>query len=220
MTDIIDEVVASFRQIRIMQQGLRDADHSCGEPSCHRLLEGAWDRIGRLIEISTDAELEVCFPFMFGTGPPDLEQLRDAVADIRDLREAVDEARLQPAASPGWRRAATAARSLCMRHLDCQERALARYCRRAPRSERMKLAGQWRAFSSARMADLVPSAQRDGQACQFCRWPLTGGHRHVLDSRSLGIYCSCDVCHGLFQQLKACPDHHRRNGTLSSARAR
>lgn len=219
MTDIIDEVIASHRPVRFMRQALCDAGHLCGDPSCHGRLERAWDRLACLIEINTDAEQEICYPSMFGTSPAGLEQLRDAVADIRDLQEAVDEVRLQSAGSPGWRRTVTAALYLCMRHLGRQERALADYCHRATVQQRTKLAGQWQAFTAARIADLVPSAQRDGSACQFCQWPLTGGHRHVLDTQRLGIYCSCEVCHGLFQQLKACPDHHPSGGWLSSARA-
>lgn len=202
MRDIIAVVRADYRRIRHMQEALHDAGRYCSDPCSRRVLASVWNRLAFLIEMNADAEEEICHLPMFGTSPQALDQIQDAVADLGEIRAAIDEARLQPAGSVIWWRAVRAALSASARHCDRQEGGvLAEFRRRAARSRREKLADQWLAFTSARIAELVPPARQGGAVCEFCEWPLANRHRHVLDAQRRGIFCSCDVCHDLSRRI-------------------
>lgn len=206
MADITEVIRADHRRIQRLQGALRDADRSSSDTGSLRVAAHVWNRLAFLIEMNADAEQEICLLPMFGTGPAALEQVQDAVADLDDVRAAVDEARLQPARSAAWRRAVRAAIALNERHISRQEQGVlaAFRCRAGPELRR-KLADEWQAFTSARITELVSPAQQDGRSCHFCEWPLGIRHRHVLDAQHLGIFCSCDVCHGLSRQSKIGP---------------
>lgn len=200
MVDVIDVIYADHRRIRRMQHALREVDRHRGTRASRRVLARVWDRLAFLIEVNADGAEEICHLPVYGRSPLGLERIYDAVADLDDIRAAVAEACSQPAGSAAWRRAAEAAVSANSQHLDYRERGpLADFARRAPRPLREQLGGQLRAFTAARIAELVPAGQHDGTACWYCEWPLTARHHHVLDGQRLGIFCSCDVCHGLSQ---------------------
>lgn len=200
MVDVIDVIYADHRRIRRMQHALGQVDRHRSTLACRRVLARVWDRLAFLIEVNADGEEEICHLPMYGRSAPGLERIYDAVADLDDIRAAVAEACSQPAGSAAWRRAAEAALIVNSQHLDYRERGpLADFARRAPRPLREQLGGQLLAFTAARIAELLPAAQQDGTACRYCEWPLTTLHHHVLDGQRLGIFCSCDVCHGLSQ---------------------
>ena len=135
----------------------------CSDPASRRVLASVWDRLAFLIEMTADAEEEICHLAVYGTGPLALERIQGAEAELDDIRAAVAEACLQPAGSAARRRAATAALTANRQHLDHRERGpLAGFACRASHALQEELAGQWLAFTSARIAERVPPAQRDG----------------------------------------------------------
>ena len=206
MADILDVIRVDHQRLQRMQQALRDADrYGSREASSVHAIARVWERLAFLIQMNADAEQEICHLPMSGIRLVALEQLQEAMADLDDVRAAVDEALLQQAGSVAWWRAVRAAISINEQRIGRERGMLADFGRGAGRALRERLADEWLAFTSARITEFVPTARQDGGACQFCRWPLAGRHRHVLDAQHLGIFCSCDVCHDLSRQVKIDP---------------
>jgi hypothetical protein len=157
MAGIIGLILADHRRILFMQQALHDADRGCRDGRSGRALASVWDRLAASIEIHADAEEEICYPAMFGTSPRARQQMRDAIAGLDDIREAIGEARLHPVGSAAWRQAVQDASWACEQHSGHQDlRVLADFRRRADRSLRCKLGSQWSAFTRREAARKRP----------------------------------------------------------------
>ena len=151
MSDIVDLIRADHQRILRARRALREfAGEPGGSSSCGRA-RAAWADLAALIEVHADAEEEICHLPMYGRSARGLAMIQDAVADLDDIREAVQEAALQPPCSPGWWRAVTAVLSGCAEHCDRQERGvLASFQRSASGPLREGLAAEWLAFTAAR----------------------------------------------------------------------
>jgi hypothetical protein len=160
MADIIELILADHRRIRRLQAGLRVAARLCGsEPSW--ILPRTWDELAAVIERHIAAEEEICWPAVSVARPDTLAQLREVIADGEDIREAIAEAALQPAGSPGWWRAVNDALHDCSSCLDREERGLlATLARHADPALRDRLGRQWLAFLAARTSDNAVPAPR------------------------------------------------------------
>ena len=88
------------------------------------MLAHVWERVTHLLDSRTRAEEEICYLAMFGPGSPLGEWRRDAVPDHDDIREAIEEALLQPAGSALWWGAARAVLAASADHLDREEREM------------------------------------------------------------------------------------------------
>lgn len=76
---------------------------------------------------------------------------------LLNIREALQEARLQPVASPTWWQAVTDALRACREHLDSYEHSLlADFGQRARPQLLSQLTRQWAAFTAARTRDTQP----------------------------------------------------------------
>jgi hypothetical protein len=194
--DIVELVVAGQQRILLIQRALRDA----GRPRASAwALATVWDRLADMIDVHAAAEEEICYLPMVAASSWSREQMQDAVAELGEIRDAAAEARLLPVASRSWWRAVTTAVSACAEHFDHQEQGvLADFRSRADRTLRQQIGGQWSAFVTARIADLITDDQVGDQACQGCGWPLPVGHCHVLDAKNLAISCLCACCYELY----------------------
>ena len=150
MTDIVELIRADHQRIQHARQALQELAGERGGSACGRAV-AAWRQLAALIEAHADAEEEICHLPMYGNGSRGLAMIRDAVADLDDIREAVGEAALQLPCSPGWWQAVRAALSGCAEHCEHQERGiLSDFQLSASAPLREKLAAQWLAFTAAR----------------------------------------------------------------------
>jgi anti-sigma B factor antagonist len=199
VADIIELVLAGQQRILLTQRALRDAGRPGGQRGSASALATVWDRLADMIEVHTAAEEEICYLPMVAASSWSREQMQDAVAELGEIRDAAGEARLLPVCSRSWWRAVTAALSACVEHFDHQEQGvLADFRSRVDRTLRQQLGGQWSAFVTARICDLVPGGQVGDAACQRCQWPLPVSHWHVLDSKNLAVSCTCPCCYQLY----------------------
>jgi hypothetical protein len=194
--DIVELVVAGQHRILLIQRALRDAGRPRGSAWA---LATVWDRLADMLDVHAAAEEEICYLPMVAASSWSREQMRDAVAELGEIRDAAAEARLLPVGSRSWWRAVTAALSACAEHFDHQEQGvLADFRSRADRTLRQQLGGQWSAFVTAGIADLAPDGQVGDQACERCEWPLPVSHCHVLDATNLAVSCLCPCCYELY----------------------
>ena len=163
-----------------------------------------WERLAALIEAHADAEEEICHLPMFGSSPQAVEQIGEEAADLDDIREKVNEARLQAPGSPLWWREVEAAVSACLAHIDQHQHGIqADFRRRADRAEREQLGRQWAAFLTARLGDLMPGTHASGPRCQVCELPIPDDHPHVLDGGHAAVLCPGQPCHEWSHQQDA-----------------
>jgi hypothetical protein len=165
MTDIIELIMADHRRIRRLQAGLRAAARLCGsEPSW--VLPRTWDGLAEVIQTHITAEEEICWPAVSAAGLDDPAEVQELIADAEDIREAIAEAALQPAGSPGWWRAVNDALGDCSCCLDREERGLlVTLARHADPVLRDRLGLQWLTFLAAHSSDrAVPAPRAPSQA--------------------------------------------------------
>ncbi len=198
MADIIELVEADQQRIRHLWDVLRQAGgaSSAAEPGP---MAGVWERLAAPIEAHADAEEEICHLPMYGSTPQAVERIGEEAAELEDVRELVDEARLAPAGSPAWWREVEVAVSACLAHLERHQCGIeADFRRRAGRAEREQLGRQWSAFMTARLGDLLPRAHAGGPGCQVCELPIPDDHQHVLDGGHAAVLCACQPCYEEF----------------------
>jgi len=94
---------------------------------------------------------------MFGPGSRPGEW-RDALADHDDIREAIEEALLQPSGSALWWGAARVALAVSADHLNREERdILESWLPRLTMRRRLELGRQWLAYVAASRLELGPA---------------------------------------------------------------
>lgn len=176
MADIIDLVLADHQRIRclITAPGKVRRQLPVPAPAPAWAVAATWHQLAGLLDLHTRAEEEICYLPMSGGGQAAAGQIEDALADHGDIREAMAEARLQPAGSAQWWQAAGFALAACPGHLSREESGvLAAFARRADPALRQRLGCQWLAFCTA----WTPRPERTGTV----RWPaVTHSHRHCL----------------------------------------
>jgi hypothetical protein len=138
------------------------------------MLAHVWQRLAGLLEAHTRAEEEICYLLVFGSGPGAAERRREAIADHDDLREAISEASLQPAGSPPWWRAVSAALEATGSHLDREERAVQDGLTGLTMSQRRGLGRQWSAFIAAWTLDSARQARANSPAAGPHGTPFPG----------------------------------------------
>jgi hypothetical protein len=161
VTDIVDLIMDDHARIRRLFAALDSAaryrestadigKHTPGQ----RMLNEAWARLARSLELHTEAEEEICYPHVPAAREP-TPALAECCADHRDIREALADARLREPGSRAWWRAVAAARTACGRHFPAEEQnVLAPFHRCSPPELRKDLARRWRTFILARLRDL------------------------------------------------------------------
>lgn len=150
MADIIDLILGDHQRIRRLMAALDQARCHPQGPRSARAVADRWEQLAGLLDRHTRAEEEICYLPMSGSGLAATGQLADARADHADIREAAAEARLQPAGSAPWWRAAGFALAACTGHLSHEESGvLAPFARRADPALRHTLGRQWLAFCTA-----------------------------------------------------------------------
>lgn len=155
--DIIELILADHRRIRRLCGALEDAVRQSSDPGHGWMLAPAWERLAGLLEEHTRAEDEICRLPMFRCLPRASGSRREAIGDHDDIREAISEASLQPAASVPWRRAVRAVVTTSTNHIDWEEReVLAQSRLRLTLARRRELGRQWSACIAAWRLDAMP----------------------------------------------------------------
>lgn len=154
MADIVEVILADHRRIRRLVAAVQESGRRGDAASAAWPLGPVWRRLAAIVELHAEAEQEICYLEMFGSGPPGAAQWRDAVADHDDIRAMLAEAALQPAGSPAWWRAVAPATRLICDQMEAEERGvLACFARRAAPQLRHELAQRWASFVAARIRD-------------------------------------------------------------------
>lgn len=153
--DIIDLIMADHRRIRRLGGVLRDTgQESHGIGNSAWVLGEVWARLADLIDLHLGAEEEVCLPAFYGTDPSGREQRKNLIADHEDIRNAMQEASLQPAGSVTWWLAAGDALGACNEAFRREEQhTLPKFARHADDAQRCHLARQWQAYMAAPIRD-------------------------------------------------------------------
>jgi hypothetical protein len=155
--DIIELIMADHRRIRRFREVLDNAVRGGPASGSGWMLAHVWERVTHLLDSHTRAEEEICYLPMFGPGSHLGEGRRDAVADHDDIREAIEEALLQPVGSALWWGAARAALADSADHLNREERdMLVGWLPRLTMRRRLELGHQWLAYVAARRLELAP----------------------------------------------------------------
>lgn len=153
MADIVEVILADHRRIRRLVAAVQETGRR-GDTASAWPLGPVWRRLAGLVELHAEAEQEICYLEMFGSGPPGAARWRDAVADHDDIRAMLAEAALQPAGSPAWWRAVFPATRLICDQMEAEERdVLACFARCAAPQLRHELAQRWASFVAARIRD-------------------------------------------------------------------
>jgi hypothetical protein len=164
MADIVTLVLRDHARIRRMFAELdevRDDTIRLGR---------LWPELAWLLTAHVDAAEEIVRLPVLGGGAGGPAALREVTDIDDDIREAVAEARLQPAGSLRWRLAVRAARAAADQHIEVIESGpLPRFRRRAPGRVRVILGRHWTAFMAAR--------RRDGRDSEAIRLPRQTGTR-------------------------------------------
>ncbi len=147
-------------------EGLSDSARYGGGQDAACSLAPVWRRLAGVLDIHAEAEQEIWFPALFGHSHEQDAQIREAIADHDDIREAAREAALHPVASAAWSRAVVAVLRLTPDHIAREENGpLAIFARRAAPELRHELGRQWAAFTAARIRD-TPAGRWTGTASQ------------------------------------------------------
>lgn len=156
--DVIALIMADHRRIRRFREVLDDAARGGPAPGSGWMLAHVWERVTDLLGSHTRAEEEICYLPMFGPGSRLGKCRRDAVADHDDIREAIEEALLQPVGSALWWNAARAALAASVDHLNREERdILVSWLPQLTMRRRLELGRQWRGFVAARRLEQAPA---------------------------------------------------------------
>ena len=152
--DILDLILAHHRRIRRLADVLEAAAPRGSADGGARVAGLMWSRLAELLEVCAEAEREICFPPLFSASHDSDLQWLEALADQADIRAAVQEAALQPAGSPAWWRAVSAATRFTRTHLDTVElRLLAPFARDVTPERRRLLGEQWVRLTAALRRD-------------------------------------------------------------------
>ena len=154
MADVIQLIHADHQRICALLDALDDLMRCRGNAWAAVSLARTWQELRGLLDLHTQAEEEICFIALFGPGPEAAAQMREAVADHEDIREAVREADLQPIGSVAWWRPVTAIRQAASHHIVHEERGpLAAFADSAAPALRGELGRQWLSFVGALLRD-------------------------------------------------------------------
>jgi hypothetical protein len=181
-TDIIDLIMADHRRIRRLCLTLGSMARRAGDSGAGWMLAHVWQRLAGLLEAHTRAEEEICYLPVFGSGQGAAERRREAIADHDDLREAIREASLQPAGSPPWWRAVSAALEATASHLDREGRAVQDGLTALTMSQRRSLGRQWSAFIAAWTLDAARQTRANSPAADPHATPLPGRRSRMPQS--------------------------------------
>ena len=212
MADIIELILDDHRRIQLLREELHAAVGLADDPAAGETLATAWDSLADLIDLHLSDLGEIGLRLVPAAGAPNPApagpDLPYAAAAHDAIRVAVATARLQPAGSGPWWQAVRTALSIWTEQVDHVERAvLPGVGRGTDGAQRDQLGRRWLTFRAARLLDLSPRAALDAPVCQFCRQPIPGNHRHILDARSRAVFCACATCSELF---------HREIGPVSA----
>jgi hypothetical protein len=206
MADIIEVIADDHRRIRLLREALHAAAAGQdGNPAAGDTLASAWDSLAGLIELHLRGQDEICLRSAAGIEPggePGTGERMRAAADVHDgIREAVADARLQPAGSGPWWQAVKAALSIWTVQLDQRQQAIFPGPGRGPDgAPRDRLGRRWLAFRAGMLLDLSSRAAPGAPVCQFCQGPIPVSHRHVLAAQERAVFCACPACSDLFHR--------------------
>lgn len=154
MADVIQLIQADHQRVRALLDALDDLMPNGSAAGRTAAMSLAWRQLRALLDLHTEAEEEICFIALFGRGTEAATQMREAIADHEDIREAVQEADLQPIGSAAWWRPVTAIRRLASQHIVREEQGpLAAFASSAAPGLREELGRQWLSFVDARVRD-------------------------------------------------------------------
>jgi hypothetical protein len=162
--DIVELILADHRRIGRLCQALYDtARYDDGPPRPDWMLGHVWQRLADLLVAHTQAEEELCYLPLFGTGGQATERLRDSIADHDDIRGTIGEAAGQPVGSAAWWHTVRTVMTVSAEHLEHEERdVLPAWLPGLTMSRRRELGRQWCAFMAAWRPDatLTPRPRR------------------------------------------------------------
>lgn len=148
--DVIELIMADHRRIGRLSDVLYDAARQDGGRGPDWMPGHVWQRLADLLVMHTQAEEQICYLSMFGSGAGAAERMRDSVADHDDIRAVIGEASVQPVGSVPWWRAVRTAIAVSAEHLEREERYILPGCLlELTMSRRKELGGQWCAFIAA-----------------------------------------------------------------------
>ena len=154
MADIIQLIQADHQRICALLDALDDLRRYRGAAGTTASLARTWAQLRGLLDLHTEAEEEICFITLYGRGAEPAARMREVIADHEDIREAVQEAGLQPTGSAAWWRLVTAIRRSASQHIVREEQGLlAAFAGRAAPGQCEELGRQWLSFVGARVRD-------------------------------------------------------------------
>jgi Hemerythrin HHE cation binding domain len=154
MADVIQLIQADHQRICALLDALGDLSQHRGAARASASLARTWQQLHGLLDLHTEAEEEICFIAVFGRSAAAAAPLREAIADHEDIREAIQEADLQPFGSAAWWRPVAAIRPTASQHIARVEQGpLAAFADRAAPGVREELGRRWLAFVDARVRD-------------------------------------------------------------------
>jgi Hemerythrin HHE cation binding domain len=157
--DIVELIMADHRRIRRLRDVLYDAARHHGGPGPDWIPGDVWQQLADLLIAHTEAEEQICYLPMFGSGVRAAERTRDLAADHDDIRGIIGEASMQPVGSARWWRAVRAVLAVSAEHLEREARDILLGCLfESTMSHRRELGRQWCAFMAAWRRDATPKA--------------------------------------------------------------
>ena len=167
--DIIELILADHRRIGRLCEALYDTARYHDGPRPDSMLGHVWQRLADLLVAHTQAEEELCYLPLFGTGAQATGRWRDSIADHDDIRGTIGEAAGQPVGSAAWWRTVRTVMAVSAEHLEYEERdVLPAWVPGLSMSRRKELGRQWCAFMAAWRPDatLTPPPRRGSSGSQ------------------------------------------------------
>jgi hypothetical protein len=160
--DVIELIMADHRRIRRLSTTLSLTTRHDGGPRPDWMPGHVWQRLADLLVAHTQAEEEICYLPMFGSGPQAIRRMRDSVADHDAIRSVISDASLQLVGSAPWWRAVRTVLAVSAEHLEREERDVLPDCLPGLTVRRRKELGrQWCAFIAAWRQDGTPGSADD-----------------------------------------------------------
>jgi hypothetical protein len=157
--DIIELIMADHRRIRRLSTTLSLTTRHYGEPRPDWMPGHVWQCLADLLVAHTQAEEEICYLPMFGSGPRGIRRMRDSVSDHDEIRSVISDAALQLVGSVPWWRAVRTVLAVSAEHLEREERDVLPDCLPGLTMRRRKELGrQWCAFIAAWRRDGTPGS--------------------------------------------------------------
>jgi Hemerythrin HHE cation binding domain len=118
--DLVQLILTDHDRIGRLVGALDDAARDRRDTDARWPLAPVWRRLAALLVLHADAEEEITYQDIYGRHAGGLRRMREARANLDDIREAVAETRLHQIGSGCWWQAVSAARRAACDHISGQ----------------------------------------------------------------------------------------------------